>query len=106
MCIVQPSLSRTCLTLSQFEAGSRMILDAILITLAKITGKMCPAKKVAILPEMTIGPSEGIYVTNVHTGFELYLTGSLDYGILLYDDQREHRGWVSFSCLVLSLTLS
>ncbi|KAF5348893.1 hypothetical protein D9756_009824 [Leucocoprinus leucothites] len=73
------------------EPGSRMIFDTILITLAKITDKLYLGKKVAILPEMRIGPSDGIHVKNANTGFELCLTGNVDYGVLLYDDTPRNR---------------
>ncbi|KAF8064433.1 hypothetical protein FPV67DRAFT_222637 [Lyophyllum atratum] len=40
---------------------------------------------------MRIGPSDGVYVSNSNTGFELYLTRSVNYGVLLYNDEPENR---------------
>jgi len=71
-----------------YEAGSRMILDAILLALGKTLSGECA---VAILPEMKIGTGEGIQVRNSATGYELWLTGSIDYAVIGYKDELDNK---------------
>lgn len=66
-----------------------MILDAILLALSKTLSGECA---VAILPEMKIGTGEGIQVRNSATGYELWLTGSIDYAVIGYKDELDNKG--------------
>ncbi|KAH8923643.1 hypothetical protein BT69DRAFT_1319406 [Atractiella rhizophila] len=71
----------------EFEAGSRTIIDAIFISLYRIThqGKL----DIAILPEKVPGPDKGIPFQNRETGHILYLSGKVDYLIVQYDSQAQ-----------------
>jgi hypothetical protein len=60
-----------------------MILDVIRLSLAR---KFLQATKLAILPKMRLGPTRGVSVINASTGYELHLTGSVDYCVIVYDD--------------------
>jgi hypothetical protein len=68
-----------------------MILNAVLLTLGNIVrDTQPPGHSVAILPEMSIGSLEcdisGIPVKNPESGYEILLTGTMDYGVLQYQD--------------------
>lgn len=60
-----------------YEPGSRMILDAILLALAEIASTQ--KRGVAILPEMRIAQGDGVQVSNPVSGYELWLSGNVDY---------------------------
>ncbi|KAF9443433.1 hypothetical protein P691DRAFT_808967 [Macrolepiota fuliginosa MF-IS2] len=72
------------------EAGARMVLDAILLSLRRLT---ITDKKsdVAILPEFNVTPAEGVRVSNIKDGYELYFTGSFDYAVVQYEAVDDHR---------------
>jgi hypothetical protein len=68
-----------------------MILDAVLLTLGNIVrDTQPPGLSVAILPEMSIGSlewgSSNIPVKNPESGYEILLTGTMDYAVLRYQD--------------------
>jgi hypothetical protein len=69
---------------TKFEAGARMIIDAILLSVAKISAKRQAGHAVAILPGMRLGASDGIRVVDPISTSEIWLNGSLDYGVVQY----------------------
>jgi len=72
-----------------------MIIDAMLLSMAKIASDASSSSKVAIFPEMRLTPPEGIQVTNPESGYELWLTGAVDYAIIQYPDTWERKGMVT-----------
>jgi hypothetical protein len=68
-----------------------MILDAILLTIADISLDAKEKLFVAILPEMQIASGDGVLVKNPVNQFEVWLTGSVDYGVCTYK-QEANRG--------------
>jgi hypothetical protein len=83
-----------------------MTIDAMLLALGRITNqqlvedsdaKPVPAGtrlNLAILPEMQIKPLEResvISVKNPITGYELQLSGFVDYGVVRYEDWRDNK---------------
>lgn len=85
---------------SQFEAGSRVVLDAVLLSLGKVTSNTnypdFRKRSIAILPEMRIGTGDGVKIVNPLTHYELWLTGSVDYAILQYVDELDNKGLLHF----------
>jgi len=67
-----------------FEAGSRMILDAVLLSIAKISAKRDASRAVAILPEMRLGTGDGVMISHPTSKYEVWLTGNVDYGVVQY----------------------
>jgi len=69
-----------------------MILDAVLLTLGSIMHDAQPKRSVAILPETRMGSLDwhlgGIQVKNPVSGYELFLTGTMDYAVLRYQEDR------------------
>ena len=55
----------------QFEPGARMILEAVLLSIAKISGKRDASHAVAILPEMRLNTGEGVVISNPISKFEV-----------------------------------
>ena len=76
---------------SQF-AGSRMLLEAVLLHLGKAIKKTDKGYSVAILPEMRLGTGHGVKIVNPLTQYEVWLTGSVDYAILKYVDEPDNKG--------------
>jgi len=74
-----------------FEAGSRMLLNAVLLTIAKMTSGRNADTSVAILPEMRLSSGDGIVVANPDTNFQAWLTGHVDYGVVQYLDQDDNK---------------
>lgn len=74
----------------QFEAGSRMIVDAVLLTLRRISKSQ--DRDVAILPDLRLGHGTGVKVTNPDTGYELRLTGNVDFGVVNYENIEDYAG--------------
>lgn len=72
-----------------YEPGSRMILDAILLTLAEISSTNKTG--VAILPEMRIAQGDGVQISHPVSGCELWLSGNVDYAVIKYDDVRDYK---------------
>lgn len=62
-----------------YEAGARMVLDAILLSLGKITQKNTPNKALAIIPEMK--QPDALFTHQTH---QVIFGGSIDYGIIAY----------------------
>ena len=69
---------------TKFEPGARMILDAILLTVAEITADGDAKLPVAIFPEIRVATGDGVNIVNPTTGFQLWLTGNADYGLCTY----------------------
>ena len=67
-----------------------MVLDAILLALAEIAST--PTRGVAILPEMRITQGEGVQVSNPVSGYELWLSGHVDYAVIEYEDVMDYKG--------------
>ena len=87
---------------TQYEPGSRMILDAVLLTLARIIYDEQSKSEVAILPEMRIAPGDGVQLINPASGYKMWLSGTVDYAVIQYKDERDRRGQRSVA-LVKSL---
>lgn len=73
-----------------YEPGSRMILDAILLALAEVASG--EQREVAILPEMRIAQGDGVQITHPNSGFELWLSGNVDYAVIEYDNVEDNKG--------------
>jgi len=74
------------------EPTARMILDAVLLSVAKIAPKRKSGFDVVILPEMRLATGDGVQITNPLSKYEVWLTGNVDYGVMQYpieDDNRE-----------------
>jgi len=69
----------------RFEPGARMILDAVLLTVAEISSDGDAKIPVAILPEMRVATGDGVLLRNRATDFEMWLTGNVDYGLCTYE---------------------
>ncbi|KAF8879046.1 hypothetical protein BD779DRAFT_1166771 [Infundibulicybe gibba] len=66
----------------QFEPSRKMILEAILLTVAEISADT--GVPVIIFPKMQVADEDGINVVNPATGFQLCLTGDTDFGLCTY----------------------
>jgi hypothetical protein len=79
---------------AKFEPGARMIMDAILLTVAEISTVGTAKLPVAIFPELRIATGDGVNVVNPTTGFKLWLTGQVDYGLCTYiDGSMRRKDW-------------
>ena len=67
-----------------------MILDAILLALWKIA--LTQQRDVAILPEMRIAQGDGVQISHPVSGYELWLSGSLGYAVIEYEDVMDNKG--------------
>jgi hypothetical protein len=89
---------------TKFEAGARMIVDAILLTVAEISAHGEAKLPVAIFPGMQLGTSDGISIINPKTKFQVWLTGNVDYGICTYSD--EDGSYQGENCVIYFLALT
>ncbi|KAJ7619013.1 hypothetical protein DFH06DRAFT_81224 [Mycena polygramma] len=68
----------------QYEPGARMVMDSILLSVAEICDdsnrQEADGRAVAIYPELRLGTGDGVLIRNPETGYELALTGNVDYG--------------------------
>jgi hypothetical protein len=69
-----------------------MILDTVLLTVAKILTDVTEDQDAALLPEMRLSTGDEVCVTNPATGYEVCLSGNVDYGIILFPDRDGNRG--------------
>jgi hypothetical protein len=69
-----------------------MVLDAVLLSLSALSKQRKPDHGVAILPEMKIATGDGVLVANLETKFEIWLTGQVDYMVIEYPLEHDHRG--------------
>jgi hypothetical protein len=67
-----------------------MILDAILLALAEIASNH--QREVAILPEMRIASGDGVQISHPVSGYELWLSGNVDYAVIEYEDVKDNKG--------------
>jgi hypothetical protein len=65
-----------------------LIDDVLVLSLQKIC--MSQTQDVAILPKMRLGHPHGVQVTHPDTGYELWLNGHVDYGVINYDKVNEY----------------
>ncbi|KAG6374753.1 hypothetical protein JVT61DRAFT_4129 [Boletus reticuloceps] len=72
-----------------YEPGSRMILDAILLALADIFSTQ--QRGIAILPGTRIAQGDGVQISNPVSGYELWLSGHVDYAVIEYEDVRDYK---------------
>jgi len=70
-----------------YEPGSRMILDAILLALRKFAS--IQQRDVTILPEIAQG--DGVQICHPVSGYELWLSGNIDYAVIEYDNLMDNR---------------
>jgi hypothetical protein len=68
-----------------------MILDAVLLSLAKIASSDETKMGIAILPEMRIAVGDGIQVINPVSQYEIWLTGNVDYAVIQYANEKTTR---------------
>src|SRR5882762_6818443 len=76
-----------------------MILDAILLALAEIVSTQ--KRGVAILPEMRIAQGDGVQISHPTSGYELWLSGNVDYVVIEYEDVRDYKGESDFHTSLL-----
>ena len=67
-----------------------MILDAILLMLTEIAS--VEHRSVAILPEMRISQGDEVQIIHPISGYELWLSGNVDYAVIEYDNVRDYKG--------------
>ncbi|KAJ7194324.1 hypothetical protein GGX14DRAFT_378060 [Mycena pura] len=83
--------------------SARMILDAVLLTVAEISSDGDAKRPVAIFPGMRIATGDGICLKNPTTGFEMWVTGAVDYGLCTYEQEDLRKGGV-FAFFAFDLT--
>ncbi|KAH9058876.1 hypothetical protein EDB87DRAFT_1578043 [Lactarius vividus] len=83
-----------CVTMD-YEPGSRMILDALLLALRKISSTQ--EFDVAILPEMRITHGNGVQISHPTSGDELWLDGNVDYAVIDIKHRRSMNCFTAFS---------
>ena len=69
-----------------------MILDAVLLSLAKIASSEEAKLGVAILPKMRIAVGDGVQVINTVSQYEIWLTGYIDYAVIQYAEEKDNKG--------------
>ena len=67
-----------------------MILDVVLLALAEIASTQ--GRGVAILPEMRLAQGDGVQISHPDSGYELWLSGSVDYAVIEYEDVWDYKG--------------
>ena len=75
----------------QFEAGARIVLDAVLLTIADISLDATEKLHVAIFPRMRVASGDDcVLVRNAKNQFEVRLIGNVDYWICTdqYEEDR------------------
>lgn len=85
--------------LFQYEAASRIVLDAVLILVLKLFISRHCKRNVALLPEFTIASGAGVQIVNPKTQHKSWLTGSVDYAIVDFpkeDDSAHGKQWIIF----------
>lgn len=80
-----------------------MVLDTILLTLAEIT--LTKESGVVILPEMRITLAQEVH-SGAHTphpvsGYDLELSGNVDYAVVVYDDVKDYKSGSDYHTLSL-----
>jgi hypothetical protein len=77
---------------TKFEPGARMILDAVLLSIAKISAMRQTSHAVAILPEMRLATGDGVMISHPVSKYEVWLTGNVDYGVIQYPVEFDNKG--------------
>ncbi|KAH9176693.1 hypothetical protein EDB89DRAFT_1939413 [Lactarius sanguifluus] len=72
-----------------YKPGPRMIINAILLTLRKITSTQ--HTDIAILPEMKITDDDGVRIVHPTSGYELWLNGCVDYVVVEYNLEVDNK---------------
>jgi hypothetical protein len=67
-----------------------MILDAILLALAEIASTR--TRGIAILPEMRLAQGDEVQISHPVSGYELWLSGNVDYAVIEYEDVKDYKG--------------
>ena len=75
-----------------------MILDAILLTVQKIASNQ--PRDIAIIPEMNLGPADGVRISDPISGSGLRLTGKVDCVVIEYENVWESKGESEYSNVV------
>ena len=78
-----------------------MVLDAILLAVTQIFSTQ--KSDIAILPEMRIAQGDGIQICHPVSGYELWLSGNVDYAIIEYDDIEDKKGESKYQTLYLKI---
>ena len=66
-----------------------MILDAILLVLRKIA--LTQQSDIAIFPEMRIAQGDGVQISHPVSGYELWLSGNVDYVVIEYETVKDNK---------------
>ena len=66
-----------------------MILDAILLTLAEISSTK--QRGITIIPEVKIAHRDEVKISHPNSGYELWLSGTVDYAVVDYDDVDDYK---------------
>lgn len=67
-----------------------MILGAVSLALAEIAS--AEQRSVAILPELRIAQGKGVQITHHTSGYELWLSGNVDYAVIEYEEDEDNKG--------------
>lgn len=69
-----------------------MILDAVLLALTEIAS--AEQRSIAILPDMRLASGDEVSIKNSTSGYELWLSGSIDYvvQVIEYDNEIDNKG--------------
>ena len=70
-----------------------MILDAILLTVARICVETGAKLPVAILPGVRVSAGDGTLIENRATGYQVWLTGNTDCGMCTYEIDALRRAY-------------
>jgi hypothetical protein len=81
-----------CFSPNKYEVASRMVLDAVLLSLSRLLKNRRSEHSIAILPEMRIATGDGVLVSNPETGLQMWLTGQADYGVVEYPLIDDNQG--------------
>jgi hypothetical protein len=74
----------------QFEAGARIVLDAVLLTIADISLDATEKLREAIFLKMRVASGDdGVLVRNAKDQFEVWLIGNVDYWICTYQCEED-----------------
>ncbi|KAF8811039.1 hypothetical protein BYT27DRAFT_7208897 [Phlegmacium glaucopus] len=71
----------------RFEPAARMLIDAVLLSVAELSADGDIKTPVAIFPEMRVATGDGVKIVNPDTNFEVWLTGSADYVLCTFADE-------------------
>jgi hypothetical protein len=78
-----------------------MILDAVLLAVRRIASTQ--QRDVAIIPEMRLGQGDGVRISHPISGYELWLSGKVDYTVIEYENVKDYKGESEYQLLHKSL---